>query len=291
MKTSRTGVNKLSLFGETIEHDMKEGFPLLTTKRLHWKSIVTELIWFLRGRTDIKFLNRYDCKIWDGDYNKSGRTDGDLGPIYGAQWRNWNGTGLKKGIDQISNLINTLKTDPDNSRMIVNAWNPEQLPLMTLPPCHYSFQVYTRELTLQERIDMVKPVPNLSTHEDCDAINLPKRSISLLWNQRSADFFIGIPFNIASYGLLLTILGKMVNMVPEKIRGNLGDTHLYVNHIDQAIEQIQREPLVLPFVYLMNYPSEYNFPNDEGLFDEIEPNDFSLVNYQPHPTIKAPLNN
>jgi len=143
-----------------------------------------------------------------------------------------------KGIDQIENLINDLKTNPDSRRLMVSAWNVGDLPNMVLPPCHYGFQVYTRELSLEERIDLVPPIPNLLTHEDCDTINLPKRAISLMWNQRSVDTFLGLPFNIASYGLLLEIIAKMVNMVPDELIGNLGDVHLYSNHIEQAKEQI-----------------------------------------------------
>lgn len=146
-----------------------------------------------------------------------------------------------KGIDQISELIRLLKENPDSRRIVVSAWAVHDLPNMILPPCHYSFQVYTRELSLEERKNLVPPIPNLCTHEDCDAIDLPKRTISLMWNQRSVDTFLGLPFNIASYGLLLEILAKIVNMVPDELIGNLGDTHLYLNHIEQAKEQIGRE--------------------------------------------------
>jgi thymidylate synthase len=290
-KKDRTGTGTKSIFGYTIRHNMRDGFPLLTTKKMAWKTMVTELLWFLRGDTNIKFLVDNGCHIWDGDAYKNYclsykdghefyedetvkrsytqeefinkiKTDdefakqwGELGPVYGKQWRSW-GEGFKRvpnekgdkvyhvtttGIDQIANLINDLKTNPDSRRLMVNAWNVGGLNQMVLPPCHYGFQVYTRELSLEERIGLVKPIPNLFTHEDCDVINLPKRAISLMWNQRSVDTFLGLPFNIASYGLLLEIIAKTVNMVPDELIGNLGDTHLYLNHIEQAKEQIGRE--------------------------------------------------
>jgi len=290
-KKDRTGTGTKSIFGYTIRHNMRDGFPLLTTKKMAWKTMVTELLWFLRGDTNIKFLVDNGCHIWDGDAYKNYclsykdghefyedetvkrsytqeeftnkiKTDdefakqwGELGPVYGKQWRSW-GEGFKRvpnekgdkvyhvtttGIDQIANLINDLKTNPDSRRLMVNAWNVGGLNQMVLPPCHYGFQVYTRELSLEERIGLVKPIPNLFTHEDCDVINLPKRAISLMWNQRSVDTFLGLPFNIASYGLLLEVIAKTVNMVPDELIGNLGDTHLYLNHIEQAKEQIGRE--------------------------------------------------
>jgi thymidylate synthase len=302
-KSDRTGTGTKSIFGYTIRHNMKDGFPLLTTKKMPFKTIVTELLWFLRGDTNIKFLVDNDCHIWNGDawanYSKMViannlhlipatdlpktkeefinkiKTDdefakkwGELGPIYAKQWRNWtNYTGdeINEGtyemtnepIDQIQNLINDLKTNPDSRRLMVTAWNPAELDQMVLPPCHYGFQVYTRELSLVERCDeYIKRHPketnddvlnykwigdNLCTHEDYDKWNIPTRAISLMWNQRSVDTFLGLPFNIASYGLLLEIIAKEVNMVPDQLIGNLGDTHLYLNHIEQAKEQIGRK--------------------------------------------------
>ena len=271
-KKDRTGTGTISVFGRQIRHDMKTGFPLLTTKKMHWKSIVTELLWFLRGDTNIKYLVDNDCHIWDGDayqgylkrvgdglepatkerfiemikngeerrVDANGWRIGELGPVYGKQWRNWGGEfslhiglerdgsqdkiNFKKGIDQIANLINDLKTNPDSRRLMVTAWNPGELDKMTLPPCHYGFQVYTRKTTREEKIT------NPGKY----------RAISLMWNQRSVDTFLGLPFNIASYGLLLEIIAKAVNMVPDQLIGNLGDTHLYLNHIEQAKEQIGR---------------------------------------------------
>ena len=260
-KSDRTGTGTISVFGRQIRHDMKQGFPLLTTKKMYWKGIVTELLWFLRGDTNIKFLHDNGCHIWDGDYEKSGRSDGELGPIYGKQWRNWRGIDISKmarktySTDQISNLINGLKTNPNSRRLMVNAWNVGELDQMTLPPCHYGFQVYTRELTLDERLTNYcesigtdkNPGFELGRSDDyyeywLEDRNVPKREISLMWNQRSVDTFLGLPFNIASYGLLLEIIANEVNMVPGELVGNLGDVHLYKNHIDQAREQLTKEP-------------------------------------------------
>jgi thymidylate synthase len=282
-KQDRTGTGTISVFGRQIRHKMKEGFPLLTTKKMPFRLIATELLWFLRGDTNIKFLVDNDCHIWDGDAYKryeqwdgSGclypeeltqvefinkiKTDvdfakewGDLGPIYGNQWRSW-GKYLANGhnmyFDQIATLINDLKTNPDSRRLMVNAWNVGELDSMVLPPCHYGFQVYTRELSYDQRFEIFilknerkfdwTPDKRI-TSEVLNELNIPTRTISLMWNQRSVDTFLGLPFNIASYGLLLEIIAKSVNMVPDELIGNLGDTHLYLNHVEQAKEQIGRE--------------------------------------------------
>jgi len=284
------------VFGRQIRHKMNEGFPLLTTKKMPFKTIVTELLWFLRGETNIKYLVDNNCHIWDGDayknYSKLLTKDfhgprytqeqfieliksndkfaedfGDLGPIYGKQWRNWNefsepGWDSFK-IDQIQNLINELKTNPDSRRLMVNAWNVGQLDEMVLPPCHYGFQLYTRKTTRDEKI--VHPGKY--------------RAISLMWNQRSVDTFLGLPFNIASYGLLLEIIAKEVNMIPDELIGNLGDVHLYKNHIEQAKEQITRKPMKLPTVEI----SELDLLKGSV--------DLELKNYIHHSPIKAPLSN
>jgi thymidylate synthase len=288
-KKDRTGTGTISVFGRQIRHKMSEGFPLLTTKKMAWKTMVTELLWFLRGDTNIKFLVENGCHIWDGDAYKNyhllmignepekilSLTDfidkikndekfanhwGDLGPIYGSQWRDWGsevefGQGesvLYGGVDQIANLINDLKTNPDSRRLMVNAWNVGELDQMVLPPCHYGFQVYTRELSLERRyniwfnnnyetgMERLFDPNNLPDFDDPYYNPTPKRTISLMWNQRSVDTFLGLPFNIASYGLLLEIIAKVVNMVPDELIGNLGDVHLYSNHIEQAKEQIGR---------------------------------------------------
>ncbi len=360
-KQDRTGTGTISVFGRQIRHDMSKGFPLLTTKKMAFKTMVTELLWFLRGDTNIKFLVDNNCHIWDGDAYKNYlnnfepekfpyyvdvnpqsllplsmedfideiKTDdefaekwGELGPIYGKQWRSWEGriqiepckldstweylrddsyvdnqTGIRQEpIDQIQNLINELKTNPDSRRLMVNAWNVGELDQMALPPCHFSWQVYTRELSEQERGDLYVNKTNSNrdelmkqTHTSDEWIslfnehNIPTRAISLMWNQRSVDSFLGLPFNIASYGLLLEIIAKEVNMVPDELIGNLGDTHLYLNHIEQAKEQLTREPFPLPKLFFKYGKETY--------IDNYELDGFILKDYQSHPTIKAPLSN
>jgi thymidylate synthase len=282
-KKDRTGTGTISEFGHQIRHKMSEGFPLLTTKKMAWKQIVSELLWFLTGQTNIAFLHKHNNHIWDGDVyknyaaktsmdidgqltkeefikriqtdNEFAKVWGDLGPIYGKQWRKWDG---KNGrIDQIDNLVRELKTNPDSRRLIVSAWNVDELDQMVLPPCHYGFQVWTRE-------------------ED------GKRYISLMWNQRSVDTFLGLPFNIASYGLLLHIIANEVDMIPDELIGNLGDTHLYLNHIEQAKEQISRDSFDLPTL-------KTNAKMD-GICCNV-PDDFILEGYQSHSVIKADLSN
>ena len=354
-KKDRTGTGTISVFGRQIRHKMSEGFPLLTTKKMSWKTMVTELLWFLRGDTNIKYLVDNNCHIWDGDAYKNYtkkyentikeqfeslgiqesnnldwaksnppltqeefinkiKTDddfakiwGELGPIYGRQWRGWNNLKWEstdkvdpsntdrpmlkwklEGIDQIQNLINDLKTNPDSRRLMVNAWNVGELEQMVLPPCHYGFQVYTRELRTQERKDIYYksnyakdtfPTNDNGWNNLFDGFNIPTRAISLMWNQRSVDTFLGLPFNIASYGLLLMMLADEVNMVPDELIGNLGDVHLYSNHVEQAKEQIGREPFELPTVHVR-----------DGIYCSSV-NDVILENYQSHPAIKAPLSN
>jgi len=382
-KDTRNGKTR-SVFGRQIRHKMSEGFPLLTTKKMPFRVIATELMWFLRGDTNIKFLVDNDCNIWTGDAYKNYsnkvqlwvphldekmfvdkiKTDdefakqwGELGPIYGKQWRSWGSNvidelgdvytnevdydiqnkklpygssnrkyvideikKLNPRIDQITNLINNLKTNPDSRRLIINAWNVGELDQMVLPPCHYGFQVYTRELSFAERVVWMKN--NTSTQQVTlpqyidDKFSLdeyfkpygaPTRAISLMWNQRSVDTFLGLPFNIASYGLLLEILAKAVNMVPDELIGNLGDVHLYENHTEQAREQLRRELMPLPKLNINTefWPYEggscgegpldavavFNgFTNDNFCRCLLE-EDLQLYNYNPHPTIKAPLLN
>ena len=340
-KKDRTGTGTLSVFGRQIRHKMSEGFPLLTTKKMAWKTMVTELLWFLRGDTNIKFLLDYDCHIWDGDAYKNytnnflGYEDvpskeefikeiktnnefankwGELGPIYGEQWRSWRvGKGIETTlktedgetlyeagsvyIDQITNLVNELKTNPDSRRMMVSAWNVGELDQMVLPPCHYGFQVYTRELSTEEQ---VKAYEKMGYTKNLDPLDYaPKRAISLMWNQRSVDTFLGLPFNIASYGLLLEIIAREVNMVPDELIGNLGDVHLYSNHIEQAKEQMYRRPYDLPQVQI----TERNWYQHEKVKEHLgektfsekimsyRPECFELIGYESHPKIKAPLSN
>jgi thymidylate synthase len=352
-KQDRTGTGTKSIFGYMIHHNMRNGFPLLTTKKVPFKTMAIELMWFLMGDTNIKYLVENGCNIWNGDayqayikrYNKGeyvGKTKllenskknrtltepftieefidkiktddefankwGELGPIYGKQWRSWHWRSepflpeekrmiyttddkpvtwsREKYIDQIANLINDLKTNPDSRRLMVNVWNVGELDQMVLPPCHYGFQVYTRELSWEERIELYKSKTGLTEVDrkfqllkDFVEHNIPTRAISLMWNQRSVDTFLGLPFNIASYGLLLMMLADEVNMVPDELIGNLGDTHIYLNHIEQAKEQIGREPMELPTVHVR-----------DGIFCSSV-NDVILENYNSHPSIKAPLSN
>jgi len=322
-KEDRTGTGTKSIFGYTIRHNMQDGFPLMTTKKMAIKTMMTELKWFLKGDTNIKYLVDNGCNIWNGDAYKKYRdvyeiesrendskleelhmlsdlTEvefidrikgddtfaqewGDLGPIYGKQWADWN------GIDQILNLINSLKKNPDSRRLMVSAWNVGELHEMTLPPCHYGFQVYTRELTYEERYDlwfsrnyetgMERNYDNIPNFDDEYYEPTPTRAISLMWNQRSVDTFLGLPFNISSYGTLLTLLAEEVNMIPDQLIGNLGDTHLYSNHLEQAKEQIERTSFELPQIKLSNV---------DILSGEF---DYEIQNYQSHPRIKAPLSN
>jgi thymidylate synthase len=307
-KKDRTGTGTISVFGRQIRHKMSDGFPLLTTKKMAFKTMVTELLWFLRGDTNIKYLVDNNCHIWDGDaykaYLKKYEKDklhgviyednethnrpfyedefinwvknndkfselyGDLGPVYGKQWRAWkinlidpNTMEFVPPVDQIANLINDLKTNPDSRRLMVNAWNVGELDQMVLPPCHFSFQCYSHEKE-------------------------GKRYLSLAWNQRSCDVGLGIPFNIASYGLLLEIIAKEVEMIPYELIGNLGDCHIYNNHIDGLKEQLTRESYPLPKICLDYREGEYN----KDLTD-LTPDDFILFDYQSHPSIKLPLSN
>ena len=326
-KNDRTGTGTKSIFGYTIHHNMRNGFPLLTTKKVPFKTMATELMWFLMGDTNIKYLVDNNCHIWDGDAFKNFMTKsegdpdmiwnqdqfihliktndefakewGELGPIYGKQWRSWTNypsdDWLPDTTDQIQNLINDLKTNPDSRRLMVSAWNVGELDQMVLPPCHYGFQVYTRELSLEERTQYKKKRDGIArtfasyTNQMLDGSNIPTRAISLMWNQRSVDVFLGLPFNIASYGLLLEMIAREVNMVPEHLIGHLGDTHLYSNHIEQAKEQMSREPKELP---TLKMSSGHNFRAVlKSKVDEIDLDDFILINYNPHPTIKAPLSN
>jgi thymidylate synthase len=340
-KKDRTGTGTLSVFGRQIRHKMSEGFPLLTTKKMAWKTMVVELLWFLRGDTNIKFLVDNGCHIWDGDAYKNycnhydslvnsdppqklskeqfiaiieandefAKTWGELGPIYGKQWRKWQGWisipdvhRLAKGsiwFDQIQRLIYMIKNEPDSRRLMVSSWNVAELDQMVLPPCHYGFQVYTRELTYSERYatwftknyetGMEYNEAEMPDFDNPYYTETPKRGISLMWNQRSVDTFLGLPFNIASYGLLLTLLAKEVNMIPDELICNLGDTHLYLNHIEQAKEQISRDYFELPQVEL-NFDFKY-MDGYKILWDKIKVNDINLINYQSHPAIKAPLSN
>jgi thymidylate synthase len=280
-KNDRTGTGTLSRFGMSIRHRMEDGFPILTTKKMPLNTISTELKWFLKGDTNIKYLVDNGCNIWNGDAykrycklqvphdhfetedefveliktnDKFAKKWGELGPIYGKQWRSWEGPSGENWdmtpIDQIQDLISDLKTNPDSRRLMVNAWNVGELDQMVLPPCHYAFQCYVAD-----------------------------GKLSLMWQQRSADLFLGVPFNISSYGLLLLLLCDATGYEPGELIGNFGDIHLYKNHLEQAKEQINRSSFELPKLEV------YNVDILNGEFN------WSHTEYKCHPTIKAPLSN
>ncbi len=350
-KSDRTGTGTLSVFGREIRHSMSDGFPLLTNKKMAWKQIVTELLWFLKGDTNIKYLVDNNCNIWVGDsyknycnHTKSNdsiwnewmrdngdgtlgmytreefinkiKTDdkfarkwGELGPSYGKQWRNWgsyskkiekrlNGNNLPftqyideevKGIDQISNLIHLLKTNPDSRRLMVSAWNVADIDQVILPPCHYGFQCYTTEMNKAERyqkwleyqkIHQLEDT-GMSVEESMKYYNFPTRKLSLKYTIRSQDVPLGLPFNIASYAILLEILSLECNMISDELIISMGDTHIYLNQIDGIKEQIEREPYKLPKLII----------NKKNNINEYQIDDFNIIDYKYHPTIKLPLSN
>ena len=254
VKSDRTGVGTRSLFGYQMRFDLQAGFPLVTTKRLHLKSIIYELLWFLRGDTNIQYLNNNGVKIWD----EWADADGNLGPVYGKQWRSW-ATPDGGSIDQVSQLIHDLKNNPDSRRHIISAWNVADLPQMALSPCHCLFQFY------------VAP-PNLAKGEQ-------KGRLSCQLYQRSADVFLGVPFNIASYALFTMMVAQVCNLEAHEFIHTFGDVHLYNNHIEQAKLQLQRKPYTLPQMHLNTVDSIFDFTYT----------DFTLSNYQYHPHIKAPV--
>ena len=304
VKEDRTGTGTISVFGRQIRHNMQEGFPLLTTKKLHIKSIIYELLWFLKGDTNIQYLKDNGVSIW----NEWADENGEVGPIYGKQWTNWRGIKEKKilyvdkglsteygvkPINQIQNIINTLHTNPDSRRMMVSAWNVGELNEMGLPPCHYGFQLYTKKLSLEERIEYYVGVidPNTKhslTHVKLDSLRVPKRKISLMWNQRSVDTFLGLPFNIASYGLLLSIFASQVNMIPDDLIANLGDCHIYDNHISYVEEQVCRDStkFKLPTLSINSHDvANEGTPLKRSIF-EYEYENFHLINYNAYPNWK-----
>jgi thymidylate synthase len=243
-KEDRTGTGTLSVFGYQMRFNLSEGFPLLTTKKLHIKSIIYELLWFLRGETSIRYLQEHGVNIW----NEWAEENGDLGPVYGAQWRAWRAAD-GQSVDQISQVIEQIKSNPDSRRLIVSAWNVGDIPKMALPPCHLLFQFY-----------------------------VANGKLSCQLYQRSADIFLGVPFNIASYALLTMMIAQVCGLQSGEFVHTLGDTHLYSNHIEQARLQLTREPLSLPQMRIN--------PSIESIFD-FDYSHFELVNYNPHPHIKA----
>ena len=346
-KGDRTGTGTISIFSHTLEMDMSEGFPLLTTKKMFTRGIIHELLWFLNGDTNIKYLVDNGVNIWNADtfreyYNKSHEFKGDwpddidsfkeriktddkfaekwgqLGPVYGQQWVNWD-IGKKEpvtweygaptkhkivGINQIQNAIDTLNNNPDSRRIIVSAWNVGELDKMALPPCHWAFELYTEELTIDERAKL-HPNPDMfydihGTHisignsiedgymrdedrkwliEKFDEGNIPKYRLHLKWHQRSVDTFLGLPFNIASYGFLLHMFAQQVNMVPGTLVGDLTNVHIYKNHIEQCKEQLSREPMRLPKLALCKPKDIFSY--------EFE--DFLIKDYESHPSIKGKI--
>jgi len=251
-KADRTGTGTKSIFGATIRHDMSMGFPLLTGKRVSFKAAKTELLWILQGRTDLKYLEDNGVKYWRPDYERSGRTDETLGPVYGKQWRDF------EGIDQLWQLVYNIRFHPNSRRLMVSAWNPAEMKDMVLPPCHYAFQVYVND-----------------------------GKLDLMWQQRSADVFLGLPYDIAMYGLLLELLAKGSNMQPGQLIGQLGDCHLYNNHLDQAKIYLGRSKRALPTLFVLD-GVKLNKEIQNQVFIP-QPNEIKLINYNPYPAIKAEL--
>jgi thymidylate synthase len=245
-KLDRTGTGTLSLFGWQMRFPLGERFPLLTTKKLHFKSIVYELLWFIRGETNVRWLQQHGVTIWD----EWADADGELGPVYGSQWRNWHAPDGRR-IDQLSQVLQSIRTNPDSRRHIVTAWNPADVPRMKLPPCHAFFQFYVAD-----------------------------GALSCQMYQRSADIFLGVPFNIASYALLTCMVAQVCGLKPGEFVHSLGDAHLYLNHLEQAKEQLGRAPRAMPVLKLN--------PEARDLF-AFRYEDFTLEQYDPHPAIRAPI--
>lgn len=260
-KSDRTGTGTVSYFGYQMRFDLSQGFPLVTTKKMHLKSIIYELLWFLRGDTNIKYLKEHGVSIWDEWADE----DGELGPIYGKQWRSWEGVDGQL-TDQISKLIEEIRSNPDSRRLIVNAWNVGDLPKMALMPCHALFQFYT---------SVNSPVGHYR-EKDASA----KRKLSCQLYQRSADAFLGVPFNIASYALLTLMIAQVCGLEPGEFIHTFGDVHLYNNHLEQAQLQLTRSPFPMPKLKLN--------PSIKNIFD-FQFEDFTLEHYQSHPAIKAPV--
>jgi thymidylate synthase len=325
LKENRTGIDTVSIFNHTLELDMNQGFPLITTKKMYTKGIIGELLWFLTGSTDIRELWKANIKVWDGNwydkYSKScsspytlaemkEKTEDtamdpnvwDMGPVYGKQWVDWY-TGNTKpigwhhgapetvpdNINQIQQVMDKLVNNPDDRRMMVSAWNIVDIPNMCLPPCHWAFELYTEELSYQDRYSMIDQaasdeywtVDNIteeSGHRLFDSHNIPKRRLSLKWHQRSVDTFLGLPFNIASYAFLLEMFAQQANMVPGKLIGDLTNVHLYENHLDLVKEQLERNPF--------KYKSPVLKVNNPGDMFKYNVLDFELEGYESYPNWK-----
>ena len=251
-KQDRTGTGTKAVFGRMLRHDMAAGFPILTTKKIYFDKAITELLWILLGDTSLAYLHNRGVKYWDADYKRSGRTDGTLGPVYGKQWRDFN------GVDQLADLLRSIQKEPHSRRLLVSAWNPADIPDMVLPPCHHGFQVYIND-----------------------------GKLDLMFLQRSADVFLGLPYDIVMYGTLLEILAKGADLKPGRLIASLGDCHLYNNHLEQAKLQLQREPMKLP-----NIEVDFGLKIQEGAGKFVfipSKNMIRLNNYESHPAIKAEL--
>jgi thymidylate synthase len=247
-KEDRTGTGTYSVFSRQLRYDLSKGFPLITTKRIHLKSVIHELLWFLRGSNNVKYLNENGVHIWDEWANKGGF----LGPIYGVQWRRWETVeGHEIYIDQISKVVESIRNDPDSRRHLVSAWNVGELQYMALPPCHYAFQFYVSE-----------------------------GKLSCMFNMRSTDVFLGLPFNIVSYALLTHMVAQQCDLEVGELIWSGGDVHIYKNHVTQVKEQLTREPLELPTLHIKRRP--------DSIFD-YKHEDFEFLNYRHYPTIKAPI--
>lgn len=282
IKTDRTGTGTISVFGRYFRHNLQQGFPLLTTKKLHMKSIIGELLWFIGchmkddryknlPKTNTRYLNDNGISIW----NEWQDQDGNLGNVYGKNYTNWQTTDGRE-INQISEIINQLKTNPDSRRMMVSAWNVGELDKMALPPCHYGYQVYSHEMTPSERFNAYSNQCNVNGLIIGDVpVDFPYRKLSLKWSQRSVDTFLGLPFNIASYALLTHILAQETNHVVGELIGDLGDVHIYSNHINYVVEQLQRQPHQLPEIKI----------NKKSIYD-YEITDFEILNYISYPNWK-----
>jgi thymidylate synthase len=253
-KEDRTGTGTRSVFGRTIKHDMSLGFPLLTGKRISFNAVRTELLWIVNGRTDLKYLEDNGVKYWRPDYKRSGRTDETLGPVYGKQWRDF------EGVDQLKQLVHSINTNPSSRRLIVSAWAPQEIDDMALPPCHYAFQVYINNGVMD-----------------------------LMWQQRSADVFLGLPYDIAMYGLLLEMLAKGADLKAGQLIGQLGDCHLYNNHLEQAAEYLSRVPNNLPKLQLEEGVRISKKMDARKALIIPEINEIKILNYNPLSAIKAPL--
>lgn len=304
VKTDRTGVGTRSLFGRQLRFDLSQGFPLLTTKRVFFKGVAHELIWFLQGGTNIKYLKDNGVSIWDEWADENG----DLGPVYGKQWRNWenwvvpdggdektaDGTISHQSIDQVANLMHLLRTQPDSRRMVVSAWNPADLHAVKLAWCHILFQCNMRPLTIQQRTAIYQNVSSSSidgiseqdTTNVLDDLSVPKYKLDLSFTMRSTDYFLGAPFNIASYALLTHVLATCTPLtIPGDLITNFGDVHLYLNHLDQAREQLSRIPRPLP---RLSFIQDSNLPKLENPWD-MKYEHVQLSGYDPYPAIAAPV--